>query len=37
MSAAPDGRVVLSTTALVAGYERDLPIVRGVDFSVEAG
>ena len=37
MSAAPDGRVVLSTTALVAGYERDLPIVRGVDFAVKAG
>jgi len=37
VSAAPDGRVVLSTTALVAGYERDLPIVRGVDFSVKAG
>lgn len=31
------GQVVLSTTALVAGYERDLPIVRGVDFSVKAG
>jgi branched-chain amino acid transport system ATP-binding protein len=29
--------VVLSTTALVAGYERDLPIVRGVDFRVVAG
>jgi branched-chain amino acid transport system ATP-binding protein len=29
--------VVLSTTALIAGYERDLPIVRGVDFSVAAG
>jgi branched-chain amino acid transport system ATP-binding protein len=28
---------VLSTQALVAGYERDLPIVRGVDFSVRAG
>ncbi len=28
---------VLSTRALVAGYERDLPIVRGVDFSVRAG
>jgi branched-chain amino acid transport system ATP-binding protein len=27
----------LSTAALVAGYERDLPIVRGVDFSVRAG
>ncbi len=28
---------VLSTQALVAGYERDLPIVRGIDFSIEAG
>jgi branched-chain amino acid transport system ATP-binding protein len=28
---------VLSTLALVAGYERDLPIVRGVDFSVQTG
>jgi branched-chain amino acid transport system ATP-binding protein len=28
---------VLSTHALVAGYERDLPIVRGVDFSVRQG
>jgi branched-chain amino acid transport system ATP-binding protein len=28
---------VLSTANLVAGYERDLPIVRGVDFSVRAG
>ncbi|RLP23205.1 ABC transporter ATP-binding protein [Mesorhizobium sp. YM1C-6-2] len=28
---------VLSTTALVAGYERDLPIVRGVDFQVTDG
>jgi branched-chain amino acid transport system ATP-binding protein len=28
---------VLSTTALVAGYERDLPIVRGVDFQVTQG
>ena len=27
----------LSTRALVAGYERDLPIVRGVDFAVRAG
>ncbi len=35
--AAPDRPVVLSTAALVAGYERDLPIVRGVDFSVCAG
>lgn len=28
---------VLSTTALFAGYERDLPIVRGVDLSVRTG
>lgn len=28
---------VLSTEALVSGYERDLPIVRGVDFKVAAG
>ena len=34
---AGDGPVVLSTAALVAGYERDLPIVRGVDFQVAAG
>ncbi|WP_119304358.1 ABC transporter ATP-binding protein [Dongia deserti] len=27
----------LSTDALVAGYERDLPIVRGIDFSVGIG
>jgi branched-chain amino acid transport system ATP-binding protein len=27
----------LETRALVAGYERDLPIVRGVDLSVRAG
>jgi branched-chain amino acid transport system ATP-binding protein len=31
------GQVVLSTTALVAGYERDLPIVCGVDLAVKAG
>jgi branched-chain amino acid transport system ATP-binding protein len=37
VSVAPDRRVVLSTTALVAGYERDLPIVCGVDLSVKAG
>lgn len=29
--------IVLSTAALVAGYERGLPIVRSVDFSVHAG
>ena len=34
---AADAPVVLSTAALVAGYERDLPIVRGVDFAVRAG
>ena len=28
---------ILATTQLVAGYERDLPIVCGVDFSVNAG
>jgi branched-chain amino acid transport system ATP-binding protein len=27
----------LSTQALVAGYERDLPIVRGIDFAISAG
>lgn len=27
----------LSTRGLVAGYERDLPIVRGVDFAVQPG
>ncbi len=35
MTAAAAG--ALSASALVAGYERDLPIVRGVDFSVRAG
>jgi len=33
----PDRVVALSTRALVAGYERDLPIVRGVDLSVQEG
>lgn len=33
MSAAP----ALSTTGLVAGYERDLPIVRGIDFALKPG
>ncbi len=28
---------VLSTAGLVAGYERDLPIVRGIDFAVKKG
>ena len=27
---------MLATTALVAGYERDLPIVRGIDFALGA-
>jgi len=27
----------LSTQALVAGYERDLPIVRGIDFAISTG
>lgn len=31
------GGIALSTKALVAGYERDLPIVRGVDFAVPRG
>ena len=34
---AADPAAALSTRALVAGYERDLPIVRGVDFSVSSG
>ncbi|MCG7505877.1 ABC transporter ATP-binding protein [Mesorhizobium retamae] len=29
--------VALSTQALVAGYDPDLPIVRGVDFSIRSG
>lgn len=29
--------IALSTQALVAGYEPDLPIVRGVDFSIHSG
>ena len=33
----PDAAAALSTRALVAGYERDLPIVRGVDFAVSSG
>ena len=28
---------ILSTTGLIAGYERDLPIVRGIDFAVQPG
>lgn len=31
------GEVVLATSGLVAGYERDLPIVRGIDFALHAG
>ena len=31
------GEIALSTKALVAGYEPDLPIVRGVDFLVAKG
>jgi branched-chain amino acid transport system ATP-binding protein len=31
------GQPALSTRALVAGYERDLPIVRGVDLDVKPG
>ena len=31
------GPVVLATSGLVAGYERDLPIVRGIDFALHAG
>jgi branched-chain amino acid transport system ATP-binding protein len=27
----------LSTQAVVAGYERDLPIVRGIDFAIDVG
>ncbi|HET9537354.1 MAG TPA: ATP-binding cassette domain-containing protein, partial [Mesorhizobium sp.] len=37
MKGGQDSPVVLSTQALVAGYERDLPIVRGVNLSVRAG
>jgi branched-chain amino acid transport system ATP-binding protein len=32
-----DHPIALSTRGLVAGYERDLPIVRGIDFAVRAG
>ena len=37
MMAWPIGRSRCRHAALVAGYERDLPIVRGVDFAVRAG
>ncbi|EHK59074.1 ABC transporter ATP-binding protein [Allomesorhizobium alhagi] len=33
----PERPIALSTHALVAGYERDLPIVRGVDFVIRRG
>jgi branched-chain amino acid transport system ATP-binding protein len=34
---ASDSSAVLATRSLVSGYERDLPIIRGVDLSVRAG
>lgn len=34
---ATETSVALSTAKLIAGYERDLPIVRGVDFAVRPG
>jgi len=37
MSEATQKSAVLATRALVSGYERDLPIVRGVDLSVGDG
>ena len=37
MTAPADAAPILATEALVAGYERDLPIVRGVDLAVGAG
>lgn len=37
MTLATDAPTVLSTHALVSGYERDLPIVRGVDMAVRQG
>jgi branched-chain amino acid transport system ATP-binding protein len=37
MMVSRDQAVALSTRGLVAGYEPDLPIVRGVDFAVRAG
>lgn len=37
MTLVPNAETVLSTTALVSGYERDLPIIRGVDFAVRQG
>lgn len=35
--ASPERTVVLTAARLVAGYERDLPIVRGIDLEVRAG
>ena len=37
MKPASDAATVLATQALVSGYERDLPIVRGVDLAVKQG
>jgi len=37
MRPAADVEVVLSTAGLVSGYERDLPIIRGVDMQVKKG
>ncbi len=37
MKPATDAAIVLSASALVSGYERDLPIVRGVDMQVRKG
>jgi branched-chain amino acid transport system ATP-binding protein len=37
MSARRSDLVALSTHNLIAGYERDLPILKGVDFSVRTG
>ena len=31
------GAAILSTSHLIAGYERDLPIINGVDFQIGAG
>ena len=37
MRPASDAAIMLSTRGLVSGYERDLPIVRGVDMQVRQG
>jgi branched-chain amino acid transport system ATP-binding protein len=37
VTALSDQPLALETRALVAGYERDLPIVRGVDLSIRCG